>query len=237
MKWARGTKAAGSGPKRLFLDLGDLGDLVNPAGPHEQWQDHGLGLLRTILHQNGLETDLASTRAVTSWRQLSRDLKGYNLLIMNVRSYTYPVARQAAEIFKSLNPDGMVLVGGMHATVALDEMEAIPAFDRIVQGPGENIIVDLVRDLHAFPRVNLGIGAKSMAEWPMLDRTLWPKPASKHLEKSFHWPLEPECGWGPAPVVTLLTSRVCPWQCAFCNENSYIPNMGRRPVDMLIDEL
>ncbi len=51
--------------KILWLDLGDLGDLVNPSGPHEQWQDHGLGLLRTILHQNGIQTDLASTRAVT----------------------------------------------------------------------------------------------------------------------------------------------------------------------------
>ena len=26
----------------LWLDLGDLGDLVHPDGPHEQWQDHGL---------------------------------------------------------------------------------------------------------------------------------------------------------------------------------------------------
>ena len=25
--------------KRLWLDLGDLGDLVKPSGPHEQWQD------------------------------------------------------------------------------------------------------------------------------------------------------------------------------------------------------
>jgi anaerobic magnesium-protoporphyrin IX monomethyl ester cyclase len=30
---------------------------------------------------------------------------------------------------------------------------------------------------------------------------------------------------------------VCPWQCAFCNESSYIPNMGRRPVEMVIEEL
>lgn len=44
-------------PRRLWLDLGDLGDLVNPAGPHEQWQDHGLGLLRTILKNNGIETE------------------------------------------------------------------------------------------------------------------------------------------------------------------------------------
>ena len=62
--------------KILWLDLGDLGDLVNPAGPHEQWQDHGLGLLRTIMHQNGIMTDLASTRAVTSWEQLRKQIKG-----------------------------------------------------------------------------------------------------------------------------------------------------------------
>jgi radical SAM superfamily enzyme YgiQ (UPF0313 family) len=223
--------------KIVWLDLGDLGDLVNPAGPHEQWQDHGLGLLRTILHQNGVTTDLLSTRACTSWEELEAQLKGYEVLIMNVRSYTFPVAYRSAQIFKKVNPAGMVLTGGMHATVALDEMEAIPEFDRICQGPGENIIVDLVKDPHAFPRVILGVGAKSMADWPMIDRTLWPQPASKKLAKKFNWPLEPECGWGPGPVVTLLTSRVCPWQCVFCNENSYIPNMGRRPVEAVIDEL
>jgi radical SAM superfamily enzyme YgiQ (UPF0313 family) len=223
--------------KIVWLDLGDLGDLVNPAGPHEQWQDHGLGLLRTILHQNGVMTDLLSTRACMSWEELEAQLKGYEILIMNVRSYTFPPAYRAAQIFKKMNPQGMVLTGGMHATVALDEMEAIPEFDRICQGPGENVIVDLVKDPKSFPRVILGVGSKSMAEWPMIDRTLWPQPASKKLARKFNWPLEPECGWGPPPVVTLLTSRVCPWQCVFCNENSYIPNMGRRPVEMVIDEL
>ncbi len=223
--------------QRLWLDLGDLGDLVNPAGPHEQWQDHGLGLLRTLLHQNGLPTDMFSTRQCKTWDEVKAKMPGYAMLIMNVRSYTYPVAHRAAKIFKELNPNGLILTGGMHATVALDEMEAVPEFDKICQGPGENVIVDLVRDPGAFPRVILGVGAKSMADWPMIDRTLWPKPASWKLSRKFNWPLEPECGWGPPPVVTLLTSRVCPWQCVFCNENSYIPNMGRRPVEMVIDEL
>ncbi len=221
----------------VWLDLGDLGDLVNPNGPHEQWQDHGLGLLRTILHQNGILTDLLSTRAVTSWDQLRKQLDGYRMLIMNVRSYTFPVAYRSAQIFKDVNPEGLVLTGGMHATVALDEMTAIPEFDRICQGPGENVIVDLVSNPDSFPRVFIGMGAKSMAEWPSIDRTVWPQPASRHLKRSFNWPLEPECGWGPGPVATILTSRVCPWQCVFCNENSYIPNMGRRPVDMVIEEL
>lgn len=223
--------------KILWLDLGDLGDLVNPAGPHEQWQDHGLGLLRTILHQNGVMTDLFSTRQCTTWDEVKRKLAGYDMLIMNVRSYTFPVAYRSAQLFKEVNPHGLILTGGMHATVALDEMESIAHFDKIVQGPGENLIVDLVKNPHDFPRVIMGVGAKSMADWPMIDRTLWPKPASRKLARKFNWPLEPECGWGPPPVVTLLTSRVCPWQCVFCNENSYIPNMGRRPVEMVIDEL
>ncbi len=222
---------------RLWLDLGDLGDLVNPNGPHEQWQDHGLGLLRTILHQNGVVTDLFSTRQCTSWSEVKQRLAGYEMLIMNVRSYTFPSAYRAAKLFKEVNPNGLVLTGGMHATVALDEMEEIPEFDKICQGPGEKIIVDLVKNPHDFPRVIPGVGAASMADWPMIDRTLWPKPASRKLAMKFNWPLEPECGWGPPPVATMLTSRVCPWQCVFCNENSYIPNMGRRPVEAVIDEL
>jgi len=230
--WPRRTQKS----KIVWLDLGDLGDLVHPDGPHEQWQDHGLGLLRTIMHQNGIMTDLLSTRAVTSWEQLGKQLQGYETLIMNVRSYTFPVARKSARIFKQINPNGLVLTGGMHATVAVDEMTAVPEFDRICQGPGENVILDLVKDPRSFPRVTVGVGTKSMAEWPIIDRQLWPKP-HRRLRKKFNWPMEPECGWGPAPVATILTSRVCPWQCVFCNESSYIPNMGRRPVDMVIDEL
>ena len=50
-----------SRPRPLWLDLGGLGDLVRRVGPHEQWQDHGLGLLRTVLQRAGIATDVAST--------------------------------------------------------------------------------------------------------------------------------------------------------------------------------
>ena len=210
--------------KRLWLDLGDLGVLVMPASAMDKWQDHGLGLLRTILHKNGLETDLLSTRMLLSWRQLYKLVQGYDMLLMNVRSYTFPFAYRAACIFKEVNPQGIVIAGGMHATVAPDEMLEIDAFDHICQGPGENTVVDLVRDPKSFPRLVKGVGAKSMADWPMMDRTLWPNPR----QKSFPWPLEPECGFGPGPVATVLTSRVCPWQCTFCNEASFIPGHGAK---------
>lgn len=220
----------------LWLDLGDFGILVTRDNP-EKWQDHGLGLLRTILHQHGIPTDILSIRAMTSWSQLRRRMRGYRTLIMNVRSYTFSKARRAAQVFKELNPNGLVLTGGVHASVALDEMEAVHEFDKICQGPGENVIVDLVRDPGAFPRVFSGKGARSMAEWPRIDRTLWPKPVGWRVRRTYNWPLEPTYGWGPAPVATILSSRVCPWQCAFCSENAYISPAGRRPVDAIIDEL
>lgn len=226
-------RASSDGVKRLWLDLGDLGVYVRPAGAHDRWQDHGLGLLRTILRDRGIEVDLLSTRSLRSWGELPKRLEGYDQLIMNVRSYTYPFAYKAGLAFKKINPGGMVITGGMHATVAPDEMEAVPAFDRICQGPGETVIADLIRDPRSFPRLTTAQGAKSMSDWPMMDRTLWPNPKLR----DFPWPLEPECGWGPGPVATVLTSRVCPWQCVFCNEASYIPNMGRKSVDQVIDEL
>ena len=225
-------------PRPLWLDLGGLGDLVRRVGPHEQWQDHGLGLLRTILQRAGLATDVESTRRCTSWSALRRRLAGRELLLMNVRSYNFALARRAAEEFKRVNPHGRVIVGGMHATVAPAEMEAVPDFDHVCRGPGEELIVDLVRDPASFPRTITGRGARAMDDWPALDRTLWPKPgALLRLARRHPWPLEPACGWGPPPVATVLTSRVCPWQCAFCNEASYIQPMARRSVRLVIDEL
>ena len=223
--------------KILWLDLGDLRPWLMNYGPLEQWQDHGLGLLRTILKGHGIQTDLASTRAFRTWRYLGRRMMGYDTLLMNVRSHTFPFARQAGELFKRINPEGIVVTGGIHASVALDEMEHVAAFDRICQGPGENIIVDLVRDPLSADRVTRASGSKSMADWPMIDRMLWPKIPLFNPFKKNYWPLEPSCGWGPGPVATVLSSRVCPWRCAFCNENAFIPIMGRKPVDMIIDEL
>ena len=223
--------------KILWLDLGDFKPLVSSRSPMEQWQDHGLALLRTILQQDAIATDVLSMRNVRSWQHLGRKMAGYKLLLMNVRSYTFPLARQAAEIFKKINPAGLVLVGGVHASVAPGEMAEVKAFDKICQGPGEMIITELVKAPLAGERIIKADGAKSMAQWPIIDRTLWPRLNLNNPLKKNYWPLEPSCGWGPAPIATILTSRVCPWRCAFCNENSFIPTMRRKPVEMVIDEL
>jgi radical SAM superfamily enzyme YgiQ (UPF0313 family) len=196
-----------------------------------------MGLLRTILHREGIITDLVSMRNTKNWREVRRRIRGYRMLIMNVRSYNYDHALGAARIFKEENPKGMVAVGGMHACLCPNEMVEQDVFDKICTGPGELVITDLVRAPESFPRVFPGKGAKSMGDWPMIDRTLWPKPRGLALRYKTRYPLEAGQGWGPRPVASILTSRVCPWQCSFCNENSYIPFIRRRPVEVVIEEL
>lgn len=219
--------------KRVWLDLGDFGTFHTPYPTTEMWQDHGSGVLRTILHKNGIHTDIVSLRDMRGWDEVAPAIGHYDMLIMNVRSYTFPFARDAAKIFKQCNPSGIVIVGGMHATVAGHEMEANPNFDYICSGGGEEIICDLIRNPKSFKRMVQGISSHSLNDWPDIDRTLWPNPK----RADYPWPLEPSIGWGPTPIATIITSRVCPWQCSFCNEASYIPTLSRKSVDRVIDEL
>lgn len=219
--------------KRLWLDLGEPGSLFTNL---EYIQDHAVGLLMTILKNAGINITLASTRNIFSRRQLIRKLKQTDMLIMSILSFHYPFAVKCANLFKKINPDGIVIVGGLHASVAIDEMTQVKAFDYICIGPGEKIICELVTEPEKFDRVIEAKGEKSMAQWPNIDRTLWPKPAVILPGTKDVWPLEKFTIEEP-PNVTILTSRVCPWQCAFCNESSFIPNMIRRPVEMVIDEL
>src|SRR6266704_2268802 len=129
-------RKSSTGPRRLWLDLGDLRDLIKRRGKQEQWQDHGLGLLRTILHQNGLMTDLASTRACATWDQVRRKLAGYDMLIMNVRSYTFPAAYRSARTFKELNPKGLVLTAGCTRPLPSTRCWRSRSSTRSARGPG-----------------------------------------------------------------------------------------------------
>jgi radical SAM superfamily enzyme YgiQ (UPF0313 family) len=151
---------------------------------------------------------------------------------MSVMSFNFPFAAACAKICKKENPEVTVIVGGYHASVALDEMIAVPEFDHICVGPGENVIADLVRNPENFHRIIEDKTADSMARWPSIDRTLAPLP----VRGSKYWPLE-HFSFVTPPSVSILTSRKCWGQCSFCNESTFIPAMKRRPVDMVIAEL
>jgi anaerobic magnesium-protoporphyrin IX monomethyl ester cyclase len=218
-----------------FVDFGPWGAFL-PGGhlSTDLWQDHGLGLLRTAANQAGWETFVLSTKNYGSAIDIVKDLKCFDLLIMNVRTYNLIQALEISTLFKRENKQGKVLAGGMHALVSLEEMKAHSDFDHICVNGSHETLIEILNTLSTADRIIYGSPPKPMDSWPIIDRHFWPKP----LNANINWPLEDSMpGWPPGPIATIITSRVCPWRCSFCNESSYIQQQKRRSVDSVIDEL
>ena len=195
---------------------------------------HGLGLQRTVVAKAGFSSFVLTTRNYTHATEIVKDVRAFDLVIMNVRSYNFIQAKDISTLFKEANPAGKVMVGGMHTLVSLADMTSHDAFDYICVGGGEGSILEMLHALPKLERITIGQESKSMDSWPKINRHLWPKPVNAGLS----WPLEDSMpGWPAGPIATILTSRVCPWRCSFCNESSYIQPQQRKSVDNVIDEL
>lgn len=222
----------------LFLDADELGQWLRPHGAHERWQDHGLAILVTLARRAGIAMDVRTLKDLHSWAEWRMVSKGYDLIAMNVRSWRFPWARRAAEIAKAVNPAVRVWAGGMHASVALDEMLSADCFDLVWQGEAEPDWVDMLR---GDPVPHQAIDQRfvhrcddvpDLDALPFIDRSVWPRPGPS-------WPLEEPCGWGPGPVATVMTSRFCPFHCNFCypSELTHFRRYRRRSVGHVIEEL
>ncbi len=221
--------------KICFIDLGPWGIGLQTNGlSTEHWQDHGIGLLRTVLYNEGITSCVYSTKNYKKADEIAIDISKNEIIIMNVRTYNFHIAKEIAIEYKKINPKGLIYVGGMHASVDLKSMVDFKEFDKISVGVGVNQILKLIKEPQNTERVSYSNEKYTMDEMPWINRNLWPKMYSSKL----NWPLEntlPQ--WGGGKMVSMITSNVCPWRCSFCNEASYIENIQRRSVDNVIAEL
>lgn len=220
--------------KRLFLEADELGSWFKPHGPHETWQDHGAGLLMTLAAKHGYSFNALSLSALRDWQQWRTIAERYDLLCMNVRSWRFRWAKQAARIAKLANPDVQIWVGGMHCTAATEQVKAIQEFDCIVTGQGEEALLMMLEQGTPYKHVVQGTLSRyaNPDALPFIDRELWPRNANPH------WPLEGPTLWQNGKTASVLTARACPFACAFCAcEQTHFGATKRRSVDSIIEEL
>ena len=147
-----------------------------------------------------------------------RDLEALDppdlVLVTSLMTYWYPGVRETIDIVKSVFPDLPVVLGGIYATLCPDHARNTCGADRVVSGPGEIAILPLVAEL---------TGWSPTPRFEPEDLDTLPRPALDLEHRLAHVPV--------------LTSRGCPFQCAYCASHRLQPRMMRRSPASVVDEI
>lgn len=179
-----------------------------------------------------------------SYKELLSQIKAFAPDIVGITAMTLTLidVLKAAQLIKKFLPQVKIIAGGPHPTIYPEETLNLGCIDYVVMGEGEKVFLNLVNSLtkgDLFPQIK-GLAYKAedtsiknfgMAEY-ILDLDGLPHPA-RHLTqyKKYYSILTRN-----RPITTMITSRGCPFNCAFCNR----PHMGSkfraRSADNMISE-
>lgn len=169
--------------------------------------------LGTILDQAGYDVKVFNENV------LGRKIKGQELKadVLSLTLLTPSATRgyQIARKFKSLNPQGKVIIGGVHAT--FNKEEAIKHADQVAIGEGEELIIDMIEG-RLTDKFVYGDKIQYLKNVPSPDFNL--------LEKNNRLNIYP-----------MITSRGCPFDCDFCSVTQMFGRKYRtNPLDRVIND-
>ena len=123
---------------------------------------------------------------------------------------------QMAEILPQLS--GLKVAGGPHATAKPEELLEM-GFDTVVQGEGDSVISQIVER-----------GITGIITAPRI-RDLDHHFPNRNQEYRYHYQID------GLKTTTMVTSRGCPWECAFCSKDVYGRVRVTRSADSVMTEV
>lgn len=181
---------------------------------------HGLGSISSVLKQDGHSTSLLYLSQEISREELTHRVEELrpDLIGFSTGTHQWQFAREYSRWLKeSLNLP--IICGGIHSTLAPEEVISEPGIDMICRGEGEYALLEL---------------ADGMEEGKDISRiqNLWIKGPGEEITKNPLRPLIPELDSLPFPdrdiyeydhllkenayEHMLMASRGCPYQCSYC---------------------
>jgi hypothetical protein len=136
------------------------------------------------------------------------------ILVTSLMTYWYPGIRDAICILREYFPNTPIILGGIYATLCTDHARKYCGADRVITGAGEQQILDIVAEYCGF-----SVTPKADPD----DLNALPYPAF-HLESLISY-------------IPILTSRGCPFSCAYCASRILEPNIRRRNPENVVDEI
>jgi anaerobic magnesium-protoporphyrin IX monomethyl ester cyclase len=138
----------------------------------------------------------------------------------------YPYARRIKDILRQQNPEAKIVIGGAHAS-SVPERCRNDGFDVVVVGEGEGAILQIVHDHEA------RCSTDPILRLPYIkDLDSFPFPA-RHLIDIHSYAYDVGGGKG----TTLITTRGCPYACAFCSKDVWSRGTRFHSVDYVVAEI
>ena len=141
------------------------------------------------------------------------------VFVTSLMTYWYPGVRETIGILKETFPDIPVILGGIYASLCHNHAAAHSGADRVITGPGEDHIIKLAEDYTGF-----SAGPKSDSNGFDPDNLdTYPYPAFDLQRKITYVPI--------------LTSRGCPFSCAYCASHFLNPKRMLRSPELVVEEI
>lgn len=179
-------------------------------GMDTNWISLGLAYIGAYLKQRGYAVEIIDLRAMNDWNDFEKNVQEKNPDIIGVywNSPNFNNALQCCSLAKKLGK--IVVAGGPHATVCPQELVATQVVDYVITGEGEISFCELIEALQSGQTPSPIIQGKPVPDldaMPFPDRDLYDIARLTHPVGNF-----PYLDNG----LIMLTSRGCPFNCAFC---------------------
>ncbi len=146
--------------------------------------------------------------------RLKRIKKPEAVIITSLMTYWYPGVFEAIRLTKEVFPGVPVILGGIYATLCTGHAREHSGADYVLSGPGEAKLLDLLSDITGHKPV-------FVPKTNTLDDH--PYPAFDLL--------------GDRDYVCLLSSRGCPFRCAYCASHKLTPFFTQRDPEAVVKEI
>lgn len=168
---------------------------------------------------------------------LKEDLSGLEIDVLGVsfRTASYGSAKEFIKIARALNSGIFIVTGGHHATAFPEKTLMDLKCDAVVRGEGEYTFKELVKNLMG----NLSLEGIEGITYKNRDSGIVSnKPSQPILDiNNIPWPARELLNPDDYSVMTILTSRGCPFNCIYCDKGISTRKVKFRSADDIFEEM
>ncbi|MBN1405028.1 MAG: B12-binding domain-containing radical SAM protein [Candidatus Omnitrophica bacterium] len=189
--------------------------------------------IAALPHKEGYDVKIIDQRIDKKWKEtLKKELKG--AILAGVTSMTGPQIKYALEVSRFIkeNSDVPLVWGGVHASLLSEQTIQNQYIDIVVKGEGEYAFLEIIKAVESKSGLDKikGIYYNENNEI----KTTEERELINNLDELCDYPyelvnLDNYYGFNikEGKSITLMTSRGCPYKCAFCYNTVYYKNTWR----------